>query len=45
MAKITLSEAEFKLIEQEFGAGSGRVYYRKLCDAVDEVFMQKGLEK
>lgn len=47
MAKLPLSDSEFQLLVDHFKSPSkeGHIKWRDLCDAVDEVFTQKGLEK
>lgn len=47
MAKLNISNAEFKLICDSFKApkAGDHICWRDFCDAVDEVFTKKGLEK
>jgi Ca2+-binding EF-hand superfamily protein len=47
MAKIVLSSSEFDLITTNYQAPKEgkHVKWREFCDAVDEVFTKKGLEK
>lgn len=47
MAKIQLSNTEFKLLNEGFDAEAkpGHVKWRELVDAIDTVFTVKGLEK
>lgn len=47
MAKIVLSSSEFDHITTHFQAPKEgkHVKWREFCDAVDEVFTKKGLEK
>jgi hypothetical protein len=47
MAKIVLSSSEFELITDYYRAPKEgkHVKWREFCDAVDEVFTKKGLEK
>jgi len=47
MAKIVLSQSEFDLITSHFEAPKEgkHIRWRDFCDAVDEVFTKKGLEK
>lgn len=47
MAKLVLSQQEFDLLTDYFNAPKEgkHVKWREFCDAVDEVFTKKGLEK
>ncbi len=47
MAKIVLSDAEYKLILDYFSCPDkvGYVKAREFCDTIDEVFTRKNLEK
>lgn len=48
MAKLPLSDPEFKLLVQTFRSQNKEgehVRWRDLCDAIEEVFTVKGLEK
>jgi len=48
MSKLVLSGSEFRLLTEQFHAdvtGGSFIRWREFCDAVDEVFTKKGLEK
>ena len=47
MAKLPLSSGEFELLSEAFRAPKEgkHIRWRDFCDAVDEVFTKKGLEK
>ena len=47
MAKIVLSSHEFELLTETYQAPKEgkHVKWREFCDAIDEVFIKKGLEK
>ena len=46
MAKIDLSTSEFELLKSYFNSDKkGMLKWREFCDAIDEVFTKKGLEK
>ena len=45
MAKLPLSDAEYKLICNSYSLDETRINYIRLIDDIDSVFTQKGLEK
>ena len=45
MAKIPLSDAEYKLICNHYSVDDQRIQYVRLIEDIDKVFTQKGLEK
>lgn len=45
MAKLPLSDAEYKLICNHYSDDGQRLQYTKLIEDIDSVFTQKGLEK
>jgi len=47
MAKIPLSDQEFNLLVDYFKSETkeNHIRWRDLCDSINEVFTQKGLEK
>ena len=45
MAKLPLSDAEYKLICNHYQVDDQRIHYVRLIEDIDNVFTQKGLEK